>query len=568
MTRSMLAKWLPWSSILLLPSVLFIEKADPGACLFDISVAFFVASFFSLLTRRPASSLFTGIFLTLLIILISSLKNIYTGARLVWHDIAIGISAFDVLLDMFPLVIYLVPAIVVFLLVLYYLERKKPVLLLSLGLLLLSGGLAWAVMPSAYTVTTFDFTKDNLVVFVESLFRSKKLVDFVTPEIASYCCLQPDLRAEKVLATPTRKPHIILILQESTFPLTHLKHSQTPNSSVFFDQAFPLRINVVGGATWVSETQLLHGVPPIRYGSDYYQINMLMPAKFARLRNERHNGRSIEASSLSVFDRYPLGAEGRLLYILKSIGYSTHAVYPVDGHYYGSKTMHTLLGTDHFLGCSAIPGCKETPGRYRPDSLFYDTALDLLAKQKEPSVVFLPTMRQHSPHDALYSRGKEVACDPLLSDKQCEVLNEYLARLKMSVDEWHALLENIRRRKMDAIVLAFGDHIPSDIASNFYGENFWNEDQEKYITFFTMWDSREGFVTRKSMERYGVRSIIDLAFLDVVLLNHLGVSSRYIDDKTRQLRRCGGPYCLPEELPPASAPASEPGRQAAAGTPS
>ena len=68
--------------------------------------------------------------------------------------------------------------------------------------------------------------------------------------------------------------------------------------------------------------------------------------------------------------------------------------------------------------------------------------------------------------------------------------------------------------------------------------------KDRYKTFFTMWDSSKGFVTDEALEKAGMQQqAIDLAFLDVILLNYLSFKSDYIDAKIRFMRDCKGEFC-------------------------
>jgi hypothetical protein len=138
-------------------------------------------------------------------------------------------------------------------------------------------------------------------------------------------------------------------------------------------------------------------------------------------------------------------------------------------------------------------------------------------------------------------------CKPGLSNKQCSILLDYNERLKLSVKAYEDFLLQLKKLPERTIVVAFGDHIPGDVAAYFEAADF--EQQDRFRTFFNVWDSARGFVTHKVLDGMEFETI-DIAMLDALTLRYAGFESRYLTDKLVHMQACSGNFCGFEETLP------------------
>jgi hypothetical protein len=192
----------------------------------------------------------------------------------------------------------------------------------------------------------------------------------------------------------------------------------------------------------------------------------------------------------------------------------------------------------NFFDCDQIENCNVGWGK-KDDLVFLNYTLSMLKSSKVPQFIFVETMKQHSPHSKGLAFDK-ARCAGNLKQEQCSVLLNYSARLKDSVQSFNKFISELKQLDKRVVVVAFGDHIPGIVSQIFDEGDFYNGDRHE--TFFTIWDSGRGYVTREAIEGL-VKKSIDVAFMDVILLKYLGFESEYISTKTKFMHDCNGSFC-------------------------
>jgi hypothetical protein len=138
-------------------------------------------------------------------------------------------------------------------------------------------------------------------------------------------------------------------------------------------------------------------------------------------------------------------------------------------------------------------------------------------------------------------------CKPSLSAKQCSIMLDYNERLKLSVTAYENFLAQLKKLPERTIVVAFGDHIPGDVAAYFKEADFYKQD--RFRTYFNAWDSARGYVTRKVLDGMAFETV-DIAMLDALTLRYAGFESRYLTDKLVHMQACSGAFCGFEDAVP------------------
>ena len=350
--------------------------------------------------------------------------------------------------------------------------------------------------------------KQTFPIFVQSIWRAR-LTDPNTHNKLSYCCFKADKQAESFTQTPNKKPNIVVILEESTFQPEMINAFKAKGE--FFKAAYPLKVHTAGGSTWVQEISFLHGVAPPLYGNGWRAINLFAPGHL----------------------------DGRIARQLAEQGYATKTIYPIAGRFYGGQRFHQQLGIQDFIDCKAMPECTKRKWNKLPDEIFFDEAVKQLKLTERPVFEFIATMRQHSPHE------KGIGYDPSrcgegLNPEQCSIMLDYDARLKLSLKAYEGLLAQLKKLPERTIVVAFGDHIPGDVAAHFTEDQFYKQD--RFRTFFNVWDSEKGYVTHKVLDGQAFETI-DIAMLDALTLRYAGFESRYLTDKLVHMQECSGGFC-------------------------
>jgi hypothetical protein len=196
--------------------------------------------------------------------------------------------------------------------------------------------------------------------------------------------------------------------------------------------------------------------------------------------------------------------------------------------------MHRSLGMAGFQSCSDDPACRGLDRLEVTDAWAYGRALQWLdaLPPGRPGFVFATTIRQHSPHVPEHGF---VAHPPV-----AQVMAEFNRRQALSMAELEAFVAALRQRRHPTVVIAFGDHIPADVQRLVPAGQLTHPE----LTHFTVFDSREGYVTERLADTLGLRGPLDIAHLDGVALQALGIETRYSRDKQRMLREQAGGFVL------------------------
>lgn len=523
--RSLIPLLITVPATLCMVYILFADRGNAGAWGFAYNRLYIIltwALLFSgvlLLSRRPwsaagiASVILGGLWIG------AGIKYQYLGSQLLAPDLVIAALSAETLLEMGLLPTLLVSGYLLLLIVSFWLEPPTT----ALGRKHFALGLASsAVLFSALNLPMFyvdlQWTaqyKQTLPILVQSIWRTQ-LAEPTQPHETSYCCFKADQQAETFTEAPDKKPNIIVILEESTFQPEQVLGFKPQGE--FFQDAYPLKVYTAGGSTWVQEIAFLHGVAPPLYGNGWKSINLFAPGRL----------------------------DGRIAQQLAHQGYKTKTIYPIAGRFYGGQRFHEQLGIQDFIDCKAMPECNKRRWNKLPDEIFFDEALKQLKLNDKPLFTFIATMRQHSPHDKDITPDAR-RCKPGLSTKQCSIMLDYNERLKLSVTAYENFLAQLKKLPERTIVVAFGDHIPGDVAAHFQESDFYKQD--RFRTYFNAWDSAKGYVTRKMLDGMAFETV-DIAMLDALTLRYAGFESRYLTDKLVHMQACSGAFCGFEDAVP------------------
>jgi phosphoglycerol transferase MdoB-like AlkP superfamily enzyme len=196
----------------------------------------------------------------------------------------------------------------------------------------------------------------------------------------------------------------------------------------------PLRVNVIGGGTWVSEFESFTGLDSRLFGYAGYHTHAL----------------------LSPFVR------GSFVHHLNDRGYVTEAYYPVEGTFYNARAAYRHYGFQRFADGPELGLARH----WRATDL--DVA-EAVIRRSDPTasapffkqVVFL---ENHAPHDCRLETPVETELLDGASRRENCLLNEYVRRLHSSSRAFERLLDYLqqeeRRSGRPFVLLIYGDHQP------------------------------------------------------------------------------------------------------------
>lgn len=150
-------------------------------------------------------------------------------------------------------------------------------------------------------------------------------------------------------------------------------------------------------------------------------------------------------------------------YVLKELGYSTHAVHNNEANFYGRKTVFPNLGFDSFTSAEYMP--EENNTNYQgwiKDEVLTDEILKCLEATEGPDYIYTISVQGHGSYPE-----EPVLEDPLITvsgspteEKNCQweyYVNE-IHEMDIFVGE---LVEALDDFGEDTVLVMYGDHLPT-----------------------------------------------------------------------------------------------------------
>lgn len=173
-------------------------------------------------------------------------------------------------------------------------------------------------------------------------------------------------------------------------------------------------------------------------------------------------------------------------YVLKNLGYSTHAVHNNEANFYGRRTIFPNLGFDTFTSEEYMPEENlKNPLGWVKDSILTDEIVKCLDSTEGPDYVYTISVQGHGDYPE----------EPMIEEPEITVSGapteeannkwEYYVNEIHEMDEFvRQLTETLAAYPEDVILVMYGDHLPT------MGLNV--EDLEnKYLfqTEYVIWDN-------------------------------------------------------------------------------
>jgi phosphoglycerol transferase MdoB-like AlkP superfamily enzyme len=243
---------------------------------------------------------------------------------------------------------------------------------------------------------------------------------------------------------PRLAPNIVFFHAESTFdPNEVFKLSERVDLPLWSParatrSAGPLRVNVIGGGSWVTEFEVLTGIDSRVFGyQGFYTHQYLAPmVKYS-------------------FPKY-----------LARKGYHTAVYYPIEGSFYNAAAAFGSYGMQDFIDGPTL-GMPADWGQIVDRDLITAIIGHGAFERPGPFFYFISTTENHGPH---YCPNE--AAPPLYrvrflaaaSAEQTCTLHEYLRRARSTSDAFERVAAELReiekRTGRPYVLVAYGDHQP------------------------------------------------------------------------------------------------------------
>ncbi|NCB93287.1 MAG: LTA synthase family protein [Clostridia bacterium] len=150
-------------------------------------------------------------------------------------------------------------------------------------------------------------------------------------------------------------------------------------------------------------------------------------------------------------------------YILKNLGYSTHAIHNNEANFYGRRSVFSRLGFDTFTSEEYMPDITDTtPMGWIKDHILSDEIVKTLDSTTEPDYIYTISVQGHGDYPT----------EPVLSDPAIEVSGaetqeenyawEYYVNQMYEMDQFvKELTDRLSEYDERVILVMYGDHLPT-----------------------------------------------------------------------------------------------------------
>jgi hypothetical protein len=235
---------------------------------------------------------------------------------------------------------------------------------------------------------------------------------------------------------PARRPHVILLLDESSFDITAAPDVKVPDGYRDYFKSVDGRqrtfvAEATGGPTWYTEYNVLAGLSAQSFGNLKFYVTRIASGRVKR--------------------GLPLS--------LQRCGYKTYSLYPASGDFLDARGFQKTTGIDHFIDMADM-GVDED---MQPDSFYFDQALKVFTKERgggSPLFMFVYLTANHFSWTWAYR--PDLTPDWKAPGNAPET-DEYLRRQSMTVKDYSSFVARLREDFPDEsfLIVRFGDHQPA-----------------------------------------------------------------------------------------------------------
>ena len=233
-----------------------------------------------------------------------------------------------------------------------------------------------------------------------------------------------------------KRPHIIMLLDESSFDITAAPGIKVPPGYADFFKSVDgkqrtMVAEATGGPTWYTEFNVVAGLSVRSFGDLKFYVTRITAGRVTR---------GLPAA-------------------LQRCGYKTVSLYPTYGDFLSARAFQKAAGVEEFIDMADM-GVNED---MQPDSFYFDQALKVFAARSavaRPVFMFLYLTANHFPWTDVYR--PELTPDWKPPGNTAET-DEYIRRQTMTAKDYGEFIARLKRDYPDEsfLILRFGDHQPA-----------------------------------------------------------------------------------------------------------
>ena len=252
----------------------------------------------------------------------------------------------------------------------------------------------------------------------------------------AYASGRPALPSGEPCDTTAKRPHIIMLLDESSFDVTAAPGVKVPKGYADYFRSIDgiqrtMIAEATGGPTWYTEFNVLTGMSARSFGDLKFYVTRITAGRVTR----------------------------GLPQALQRCGYKTISLYPTYGDFLSARTFQKGVGIGRFIDMAEM-GVDED---MQPDKFYFDQALKAFAgaqPSQSPVFMFVYLTANHFPWTSAYRPDLTPDWTPPGNTAETD---EYIRRQIMTATDYRDFTARLARDYPDQsfLVLRFGDHQPA-----------------------------------------------------------------------------------------------------------
>src|SRR6267142_2871898 len=320
-------------------------------------------------------------------------------------------------------------------------------------------------------------------------------------------------------AASARRPHIIMLLDESSFDIRAAPGIKVPAGYGDLFKSIDGRqrtfvAEATGGPTWYTEFNVLSGLSVRSFGKMKFYVTRIAAGRIAR----------------------------GLPSALRHCGYRTFSLYPTYGNFLDAREYQHSTGIDRLIDMAEMGVTEDM----QPDKFYFDQARSLIARERQkeaPLFAFVYLTANHFPWTSVYR--PDLTPDWQAPGNTPEI-DEYIRRQTMTAQAYQEFVARLKSDFPDDsfLIVRFGDHQPAishkliepRLASRELADRLMNYDPRYYATYYAI-----DAINFEPVKSPAVMDTIDGPYLPLVIQEAAGIPlDPSFEEQKKIMLRCKG----------------------------
>lgn len=150
-------------------------------------------------------------------------------------------------------------------------------------------------------------------------------------------------------------------------------------------------------------------------------------------------------------------------FVLKGLGYSTHAIHNNEANFYGRRTIFPNLGFDSFTSEEYMPRENEqNPLGWVKDEVLTEEILKSMESTEEPDYVYTISVQGHGDYpEEQVIEDPQITVSGSSTEEQNQKWEYYVNQINEMDDFVRDLTEQLESFGEDVVLVMYGDHLPT-----------------------------------------------------------------------------------------------------------